>query len=186
MTDAEWRSWLLELLADDHGPAREIVAAAPGPHRLGYLRYAHRSALAPRADDRHRRRGTRHRAIGRAGSGHGTRGRGDLAQCVRDLPDVPTAFVTFERFRRARVEKVVKHGARSSNSKAAGPIGRVIRDALLPLVFHRAAKDGGAALRWMTGHHIDWDTPVLRHAPPFGRALGVTGLTCARGRASGL
>ena len=84
-----------------------------------------------------------------------------LAQCLRDLPDVPGAFAAFERLRRERVEKVVAHGARSSNSKAAGPIGRVVRDAMLPLLFRHAAKGGGSALTWMHGHHIEWDAPVL-------------------------
>jgi beta-lactamase superfamily II metal-dependent hydrolase len=39
-------------------------------------------------------------------------------------------------------------------------IGRVIRDALLPIVFRRAETSVGSSLTWMHGHHIEWDAPV--------------------------
>jgi 2-polyprenyl-6-methoxyphenol hydroxylase-like FAD-dependent oxidoreductase len=83
-----------------------------------------------------------------------------LAKCLRDCPDTPTTFATFESLRRDRVEKIVKYGARSANSKAAGPVARVIRDLILPLVFNRAAKDGGKSMTWLQGHHIDFDEPI--------------------------
>jgi hypothetical protein len=37
----------------------------------------------------------------------------------------------------------------------AGPVGRVLRDALMPL----ALRLGGPP-RWVHGHHIAWDAPV--------------------------
>jgi 2-polyprenyl-6-methoxyphenol hydroxylase-like FAD-dependent oxidoreductase len=83
-----------------------------------------------------------------------------LAKCLRDCPDAPAAFAAFQSLRRDRVEKIVKHGARSANSKAAGPVGRVIRDLILPIAFRRAAKDGGKSMMWLQGHHIDFDEPV--------------------------
>ncbi|MGF6886950.1 hypothetical protein ABIA39_005439 [Nocardia sp. GAS34] len=58
------------------------------------------------------------------------------------------------------MEKIVKNGHRSSNSKAAGPVARVVRDALLPIMFRRAAKDGGESMMWLQGHHIDFDDRV--------------------------
>lgn len=169
MTDAQWRGWLLDLLADDEGPGQEIVAAAPGPLR-GWATYDMPTV----------RRWHRDRAIVIGDAAHATApsaGQGAamaledaviLAQCLRDVPDIPAAYAAFERLRRARVERVVAHGARSSNAKAAGPIGRIIRDAVLPVLFRRAARDGGASLNWMHGHHIDWDTPV---AAPGSAAL---------------
>ena len=54
----------------------------------------------------------------------------------------------------------MKAGARSSNAKAAGPVGRVIRDALLPIIFRRAEKSVDLSLTWMHGHHIEWSTAV--------------------------
>lgn len=87
-----------------------------------------------------------------------------LAQCMRDCPDTTAAFATFESLRRDRVERIVKHGARSSNSKAVGPVGRVIRDLILPIAFSRAAKDGGASTMWLQGHHIDFDHTITAAA----------------------
>jgi FAD-dependent urate hydroxylase len=52
---------------------------------------------------------------------------------------------------------VVAAGARSSGSKAAGPVGRVLRDAFLPFILRR---QGAQAASWLHGHRIDWDAPV--------------------------
>jgi 2-polyprenyl-6-methoxyphenol hydroxylase-like FAD-dependent oxidoreductase len=169
MSDGQWRTWLLELLADDRGPAREIVAAAPPPlsgwatYDMPTVRRWHRGHLIVIGD-------AAHATAPSAGQGAAMALEDAvvLAQCLRDLPDVPRAFAAFEQIRRDRVEKVVAQGARSSNSKAAGPIGRVVRDAVLPVIFRHAAK-GGSSLRWMHGHHIDWDAPVVT---PSGAPVG--------------
>jgi 2-polyprenyl-6-methoxyphenol hydroxylase-like FAD-dependent oxidoreductase len=77
-----------------------------------------------------------------------------LAQCLRDVPGIDRAFSNFERLRRARVERIVAQGARSS-SKAAGPIGRIIRDRMLPLLFRYVVTEKSKA--WMFEHHVDWN-----------------------------
>jgi FAD-dependent urate hydroxylase len=159
MTDADWRTWLLELLGTDYGPMREMIAAAPGP-LTGWATFD-----MPRV-----RRWYRDNMIIIGDAAHATSpaaGQGAamaledavvLAQCLRDVPD--QAFPTFEGLRRERVERVVKAGARSSNAKAAGPVGRVVRDAVLPIIFRRAAKSMDSSLTWMHGHHIEWDAAV--------------------------
>ena len=81
-----------------------------------------------------------------------------LARCLRDLPDVPQAFAAYERLRRRRPECIVSHGARTSNSKAAGPIARKIRDFMMPMVLKRVAN--GGSLAWMHDYHIDWSAKV--------------------------
>jgi 2-polyprenyl-6-methoxyphenol hydroxylase-like FAD-dependent oxidoreductase len=81
-----------------------------------------------------------------------------LAQCLRDLPDHKQAFAQFETLRRSRVEQIIKTAARINNSKAAGPVGRTVRDAMLPLIFKFAANSKQA--RRPFTHHIDWDTPI--------------------------
>jgi 2-polyprenyl-6-methoxyphenol hydroxylase-like FAD-dependent oxidoreductase len=80
-----------------------------------------------------------------------------LAKCLRDLPETDRAFAAFEQLRRARVERVVAVGARSSSGKAPGRIGRVVRDLFLPIVLRRVAL---ASQDWLFRHHIDWDAPV--------------------------
>ena len=81
-----------------------------------------------------------------------------LARCLRDLPEVPHAFAAYERLRRARVERIVAHGARTSNSKAAGPVSRVIRDLMMPMILKRVAN--GGSLAWMHDYSIVWDEKV--------------------------
>jgi len=83
-----------------------------------------------------------------------------LAQCLRDCPDADSAFATFVSLRRKRVEKIVENGRRGSVRKAAGPVARVIRDAVLPIMFRRAARDDGRSMTWLQGHHIDFDRRV--------------------------
>jgi 2-polyprenyl-6-methoxyphenol hydroxylase-like FAD-dependent oxidoreductase len=79
-----------------------------------------------------------------------------LAQCLRDCPDTRTAFTTFDSLRRARVERIVKDGHRRSAAKTAGPVGRFVRDLVLPVVFGKVARNGGESMMWLQGHHIDF------------------------------
>lgn len=81
-----------------------------------------------------------------------------LARCLRDLPDVERAFAAYEQIRRQRVERVVAYGARTNNSKAAGPIARVLRDLMLPIIFKRTA--GEESFAWVYDYHIGWHEKV--------------------------
>ena len=83
-----------------------------------------------------------------------------LARCLRDLPHIQQAFAAYEQLRRERVERVVAQGARSSSGKAVGPIARVLRDLMLPVILKRFASSGEKSLAWMYGYHIDWDEKV--------------------------
>ena len=81
-----------------------------------------------------------------------------LARCLRDLPDTSRAFAAYERLRRRRVERIVAHGARTSNSKAAGPVGRVLRDVMMPMILKHVAN--GGSLAWMHDYKIEWNDKV--------------------------
>jgi hypothetical protein len=61
-------------------------------------------------------------------------------------------------FVESSVERIVAQGARSSSSKAAGPVGRILRDLMLPLVFRHVVTD--KSLTWLYEHHLDWDSPI--------------------------
>ncbi|GLI02152.1 FAD-dependent oxidoreductase [Phytohabitans aurantiacus] len=78
-----------------------------------------------------------------------------LAKCLRDAPDVATAYTTYERLRRPRVEKVVAYSKTLSNSKTAGPVARVFRDLMMPVALRLFANPKSHA--WMYDHHIDWN-----------------------------
>jgi len=141
MGDAQWRRWLHDLMTGDAGPAHHIIEAAPGP-LAGWATY----------DVPVVRRWHNNRMIIIGDAAHATAPSADqgaalaledaviLAKMPTRLPRHPTSLSTRQSLRRDRAERVVKHGARSANSKAAGPVGRVIRDLILPVVFNHAAK----------------------------------------------
>ena len=91
-----------------------------------------------------------------------------LAQALRDsVPattrrpgrlDRPAAgFAAYEQARRARVERIVKAGARSSSSKTPGPVGRRFQEAAMTLVFRYAVtEEDGVDER----SRINWDARV--------------------------
>ena len=83
-----------------------------------------------------------------------------LATCLRDAAGIREAFAAFERARRRRVERIVAQGARTSSSKAAGPVGRVIRDLMLPFVFRHVVTERSMA--WIYEHHVEWDHPACQ------------------------
>ena len=60
--------------------------------------------------------------------------------------------------------QIVAQGAKTSNSKAAGPVGRVLRDLMLPVILKRVA--GGGSLAWMHDYRIDWDEKVAARTTP--------------------
>jgi 2-polyprenyl-6-methoxyphenol hydroxylase-like FAD-dependent oxidoreductase len=60
---------------------------------------------------------------------------------LRDTDDPAEAFARFEVARRPRVEQIIKWAAKVNSSKAAGPVGRVIRDALLPMALRMTANN---------------------------------------------
>ncbi|MFD4643380.1 FAD-dependent oxidoreductase [Lentzea sp. NPDC058436] len=79
-----------------------------------------------------------------------------LARCLRDLRDVPTAFATYERLRRPRVEGIAARAARTnSNKRGIGPITRL----LMPLVMKTVGK---RAFTRDQNYRIDWDAQVSR------------------------
>jgi FAD-dependent urate hydroxylase len=155
----EWRRRLVAVYADDAGPAVPLVEATP---RLMTMTPIHSIPRLPMW-----RRG-RMVVIGDAAhapspsSGQGASLSIEdgvvLAQCLRDAGDPAEALARFEAARRQRVERIVKTAARVNDSKAPGPVGRVIRDAMLPTILRMVAKSGSQ--RDTYGFRITWDTPM--------------------------
>jgi FAD-dependent urate hydroxylase len=155
----QWREMLIDQFAGDASPAVEIIRSTPGK-LAGWATYDlpsvptwYRGSLVIIGDAAH---------ATAPSSGQGASMAIEdavvLARCLRDLPDTGQAFAAYERLRRARVERIVAHGARTSNSKAAGPVGRVLRDLMMPLILKRVAR--GESLAWMHDYHIDWEAKV--------------------------
>lgn len=163
-TEPDWRTHLADLFVDDAGPAARLIRAGvlelagDNTHDLGHVPTWHRGPLLVIGDAAH---------APAPSSGQGASIAMEdgvvLAQGLRDAPDVPTAFATYERLRRARVEKVVAAGARSSSSKTPGPLARPLRDAALRLVLRYAVTEKNLA--WMYDHRINWEQTLAPEAP---------------------
>lgn len=79
-----------------------------------------------------------------------------LARCLRDIPDLSTAFATYERLRRPRVERIAARAAKTNSDKRGmGPITRL----LMPLVMKTF---GARAFTKDQNYRIDWDAQVSR------------------------
>lgn len=163
ITDADWRTRLHALMGRDAGPAHQIIDAAPGPLE-GWATYD-----LPAVQHWHDRRRTvllgdaAHAVAPSAGQGASMalEDAVELARCLRDGPSVPAALERYVSLRRARTERIVAHGHRSSNEKAAGPVARIVRDAVLPAILRRASRDGGSSMMWLQGNHLDFSRPVV-------------------------
>ncbi len=82
-----------------------------------------------------------------------------LAKCLRDSEDHALAFATYERLRRARVERMVQYGRSLSRQKVmSNPIQVGFRDRLMPLFLKLFANP--AALDWVYSYQVEWDEPV--------------------------
>jgi FAD-dependent urate hydroxylase len=155
----EWRPRLLELFAGDAGPAIPLIEATrqltpvTSIHALPHLPAWHRGRMIVIGDAAHAPSPT---------SGQGASLSFEdavvLAQCLRDLPTPEAAFAHFEAARRHRIERIIKWAARISSSKAAGPVGRTIRDAVMPVFMKLAAK--GPVMNQIYGYHLNWEQPI--------------------------
>jgi 2-polyprenyl-6-methoxyphenol hydroxylase-like FAD-dependent oxidoreductase len=165
MSSDRWRAWLLDLFRVDRSPAVDIIRATTHPlrgwatHDLPTVPTWHNDTMIVIGDAAH---------ATSPSSGQGASMAIEdavvLAKCLRDLPAVPAAFAAYERLRRERVERVVAAGARTSNTKIAGPVGRVFRDLGMPLFLRMMAGRGERSLAWMHRYEIDWETPVAAAA----------------------
>jgi FAD-dependent urate hydroxylase len=157
----EWQRRLGELYAQDLGPAVRLVQAsdpadisqASPIHSIPHLPVWHADRLVVIGDAAHAPTPT---------SGQGASLAIEdavmLAKCLRDLPDPQQAFTQFEALRRPRVERIIKVAARINSSKAAGPVARVVRDAVLPVILRLTANSKQVNEEYR--YHIDWNTPV--------------------------
>ncbi len=159
-TDDQWKQYLVDLFADDRGPATalieagELELAADNTYDLPTIPTWFRGPRIVIGDAAHAPSPT---------SGQGASMAIEdgvvLAKCLRDERDVSRAFAAYERVRRPRVERVVAHGARGSSQKTPGAIGRIVRDMLLPLLFRFVVTE--KSLAWMYDYHVDWQAPLV-------------------------
>lgn len=165
LTGERWRARLLDLLRPDDTPGARIVAASADV-MPAWSTYDLPSV--PRWHD--------DRAVIIGDAAHATSpasGQGAsmaiedaivLAKCLRDVPDVAGALRRYEELRRQRVEQVVRQGRRNGSNKTVGPIGRLLRDAMLPMVFKRQFR-AGDPFAWINDYRIEWDERTAEPMP---------------------
>ena len=151
---------MLPLFTDDAGPAVDLIRAGElelagdNTYDIGHVPVWRRGPIVIIGDAAHAPSPT---------SGQGASMAAEdgviLAKALRDLPTVASALEAFEIERRGRVEKIVAYGARGSSAKVPTGFARVMRDAVLRLVFRYLVTDKSMA--WMYSHRVDWDRPLV-------------------------
>jgi 2-polyprenyl-6-methoxyphenol hydroxylase-like FAD-dependent oxidoreductase len=156
----EWKERLLEIFAADAAPARDLIAATDessfrlgASHTLEPPRAWHRGRVVLVGDAAH---------ATSPSSGQGAslaiEDAVELARCLRDSPDLGTAFETYQGLREKRVRRVLRASRRVNSNKAAGPVARRVRDTMMPLFLRSMASP--ARQLWLLGHHIDFTGAV--------------------------
>ncbi len=84
-----------------------------------------------------------------------------LAQCLRDIPQLADAFVTYEGLRRKRAEKIVKFSReRGSNKALTNPVARWFRDLMMPFFLKRFAN--AISFAWLYTYKVDWQQKITK------------------------
>ncbi|MEV4320008.1 NAD(P)/FAD-dependent oxidoreductase [Actinocrispum sp. NPDC049592] len=157
----EWLRRLSEVFAEDRSPAVEILAASKpedlvivgGVYDLPKVPVWHRGRMVLIGDAAH----ATSPSSGQGGS-IAIESAIQLARCLRDIPSVGEALGVYENLRRPRVERIIAAGRRVDGNKAPGPVGRTVRDLVLPTVMKLLVKPGKMA--WQTDYRIDFEAPV--------------------------
>jgi FAD-dependent urate hydroxylase len=159
-TPERWKAYLLDLFSADGIPAARLIEASA--EVLGPWSTWDFPRVPVWRDDRTVLVGDAAHAVAPS-SGQGAsmaiEDAVTLGRCVAAEPDLPVALAAYERLRRGRVERVVAFGRRSGSTKTAGPVGAVLRDAMLPLVMRLLYRKGNPQA-WILDHRIEAAGPV--------------------------
>jgi 2-polyprenyl-6-methoxyphenol hydroxylase-like FAD-dependent oxidoreductase len=99
----------------------------------------------------------------------------ELAWAIRRNSTIPAAVAAFEVHRRRRVEPIVRRASRMNSSKVPGPVGRSIRDAVMPIAMRMmtTSKTVRKQLDRQYGYHLEPLTGTVP-APSGADAEGAT------------
>ncbi|GAA1656352.1 FAD-dependent monooxygenase [Fodinicola feengrottensis] len=144
VTTAQWRDQLIAVFEADRTPAAAVVAATTEPI-VGTGNYD-----VPTVPTWHNGRMTIAGDAAHAASPAAAQGASMaiedavvLAKCLRDIADPATAFDTYERHRRERVERLVQASAAMSQRRT-----------------QERPDQRSSNANWLRDHHIDWDSRI--------------------------
>ena len=157
LAEIDWRERLLELFADDHGAMCELIQRTPdsfvgtNQYDLGKVPRWQRGRMLILGDAAHAASPSSGQGVSMAAEDAVA-----LGLCMHAAADSSEALAAFVRGRRERAELVVAHGKRHANMKTAGPIGRVVRDLMMPAILRVVArKQGPESLAWLYNHQLE-------------------------------
>jgi 2-polyprenyl-6-methoxyphenol hydroxylase-like FAD-dependent oxidoreductase len=168
---ADWLQRLREVYADDV-PARDLLEHTSAHHLivLGTVEimpkvpHWHRSRMVLVGDSVH---------APSPSSGQGAslavESAIQLARCLRDVPDVPSAFAAYERLRRPRVERITARASRTNSSKLLGPVADKLLRLLIPIALKTVLLPE-RTLGFQHRYRIDWDQVVNADPVPVASA----------------
>lgn len=155
---AEWKRKMIDLVSEDASFAKQIIQATTHDFELIAMHL-----MEPPTSWHH------HKMVLIGDAAHVTSpssGQGaslaiedalTLTRCLRDCSELSQAFTAYQKMRHTRIQKIIT-GARAVNrSKASGPVARLIRDAVMPLMMKFTKSD---AYAWMYNYHINFDQPI--------------------------
>jgi len=155
---ARWLAEMREIFAEDRCPALRILDRV----RPEYLMTTGTALRLPTPARWHRGRAliigdAAHAASSSSGQGASMAIESaiEVAISLQREQTIEAAFERYESVRRPRVEKVIAYGRRTESRKAPGPVGRVLRDLLMPVAMKAFAKP--EKMRWLTAHQIRWE-----------------------------
>ncbi len=168
-----WRQQLMDLFADDSGPAvtlierGELELAGDNTYDLPHVPTWHKGPMIIIGDAAH---------APSPSSGQGASMAIEdgvmLARCLRDNSTIPSALSAYERLRRDRVERIVAAGARMSSNKTPGLVGRFVRDVMLKVLLRFVVTE--KSVSWMYDYRIEWNAdaaPTMRVVLPTAALL---------------
>ncbi len=89
-----------------------------------------------------------------------------LAKCLRDIPDVESAFEMYEKLRKQRTQKIVSLAQHLSKSKTtSNPLAAWYRDISLPSYLERSAE----LMDWIYSYQVNWDEEVVARPSRYGK-----------------
>jgi 2-polyprenyl-6-methoxyphenol hydroxylase-like FAD-dependent oxidoreductase len=94
-----------------------------------------------------------------------------LARSLEDAPDVPAALKAYDTARRKRIAKMVRSASGNRDAKTAGPVGRRVRNLVMP-VFVKLFYERATA--WLFTHEVaaGWPAPVRAGRVTAGHGAG--------------